>query len=228
MIHESIFLHYLDHELEQFWIRTDKAYHQQVHKELLLATKLACLLAYSSVSLPASNYFESKMSREILSEVEYFAQFGLIKQLSSSRNLDHFLSKKKNEQYKQDLEKRSKYEDKEIIIPGSWKKRERSATEDIVNSWNDSIDDMEKWKNIYINSKCKSIASFEKTLSSVPRKLENRAFISKYVVPMLLPKNPSDDLRSEIDFDLNTIITKVISVVLLLKKTQYVLLILLH
>ena len=93
---KSIFLFFLDHEI-QILFGLEKNYgKQRVYSELMMATKIAFLLCEESILVPASNYFESDLSYNILKlfESNIVGEAGDLKLLSSSYSLEEFLQKK--------------------------------------------------------------------------------------------------------------------------------------
>ncbi len=135
---KPIFLFFLDHEIHILF-GLEKAYgKQRVFDDLMMATKIAFLLTEDSVLIPASNYFESDFSFSLLNKLgaSKATEAGYLKLLSSSYSLEELLQKKKEEHGEAITKSGYHYVDfiypqKEIYLPGTLIKRDKSASIDI-------------------------------------------------------------------------------------------------
>lgn len=209
---DSIFIHYLDMEFIKLFKLIETHGEQKIFEEFQLATRLACLLANQKIVIPASNYFESNIANKIINDIRPFRDLGYISLVSSSINMIDFINKKK-EQYCDDTSRYPLYfqefSKNGIILPvnGTWVKRNNSATEDISRSWIASIDNSETWEKFYKYSSHRKIEKFQTELSKIPDRLEDRAFIADYVLP-LMPVKQDRKLYEKLENHINAVITK--------------------
>ena len=209
---KSIFLFFLDHEI-QILFGLEKNYgKQRVYSELMMATKIAFLLCEESILVPASNYFESDLSFNILKlfESNIVGEAGDLKLLSSSYSLEEFLQKKSEEHgefignpgyhYIDFI-----YPEKEIYLPGHLLKRDKSASIDIRKAWLSGEGITKLGKLIYDSFPDEySAAELEATIASIPERLGKKAYISKYITRFFrIPQN--GELR--LDNIINSFIT---------------------
>lgn len=209
MITRSIFIYYLDYEIQKLFDLKRTYGYKRTYNCLSLITRIAYLVSSEELLLPASNYFESDIAFNIVNSLKALSDFGYIKLLSSSYNLSDLLDVKK-EQHEENIDKPGyHYIDyispkKQLILPGKMVKRYSSASEDIKNAWLNSIDN-NFWENVYKDSHTKHISTFQNELNQVPERLGKKAFISEYIMP-LLPIN--DYFRKKYDSLINTFITQ--------------------
>lgn len=211
MITNNIFLYHLDYEMHKlFHIRA--TYSQQtIYNCFKLITRLAYLLSTESIIIPASNYFESDIAFRIINELAPLNEFGVLKLTSSSLTLEDLLAKKSiqhsspSQHYHYD-DFRNQDRETPLYLPGSLIKRERSASTDIRQAWLESIGKGSDWANLYKTMRRNvSIDGFESVMYSVPDLLEDKAFISEYILPFL----PLDEPKVRIaDTILNYFITQ--------------------
>lgn len=210
MVVKDIFIYHLDNELQKLFSldRYNCDYLYSIFKSI---TRVAFLVCEKRLLIPASNYFESDLSFRILNELKELNEIGAIILISSSRNIDELMTKKINQHgdnisllhyhYRDFLDDNQK-----IILPGTLKKRERSASSDIKSGWYSSINNSET-RNALANFSLDTISAskFEDILYEVPQKLGNRAYISDYILPLL----PLDSRKiKSADYFLNTFITR--------------------
>lgn len=207
---KDVFIYHLDNELQKLFA-LNKYSSNQLYRAFRLATRVAFLICKKNILVPASNYFESDLSFKIINELKELNDIGAISLISSSHNIDELLSKKINQHGNNVLLPQYHYNDfinpnKKIVLPGTLKKRERSATTDIRTSWYSAISDS-KMKNILYNySETPLKASqVEDILYEIPHKLGERAYISDYILP-LLPIEKSKE--KNVDYMLNVFITR--------------------
>lgn len=210
MIVKDVFIYHLDNELQKLFSldRYECNYLYSIFKSI---TRVAFLVCEKRLLIPASNYFESDLSFRILNELKELNEIGAIILISSSRNIDELMTKKTNQHGDNISLLNYHYRDflgdnRKIILPGTLKKRERSASSDIKLGWYSSINNSET-RNALANFSLDTIpaSKFEDMLYEVPQRLGNRAYISEYILP-LLPLN-SGKIKSA-DYFLNTFITR--------------------
>ena len=210
MIVKDIFIYHLDNELHKLFSldRYDYGHLYSIFKSI---TRVAFLVCEKRLLIPASNYFESNLSFRILNELKELNELGAISLISSSRNIDELMIKKINQHGDNISLLQYHYRDflddnRNIILPGTLIKRERSASSDIKLGWYFSINNSDT-RNALVNFSVDTMSAskFEDILYEVPQKLGNRAYISDYILPLL----PID--RGKIksaDYFLNTFITR--------------------
>ncbi|MBD2235059.1 hypothetical protein H6G35_00220 [Aulosira sp. FACHB-113] len=200
----------MDNELiTLFGIKQSGKISKKIYQEFRLSTRLAFLLCSDKVVIPASNYFESPFAKKILDELQEFSEFGYLGLISSSMNVLEFVEKKK-EQYSTDRNRypiyfKSLESQSSLSISATWIPRNKSATEDITQNWITNIDNSSIWKKFFSKTSYSTVEKFEIELSKVPEKLEDSAFISDFVVPLLLWK---DKESLWIKNNVNVLITK--------------------
>lgn len=182
----NIFIHYLDKELLDIYLPTK--YNENLIKKVLISIKIALLLLENDecIYIPASNYFESILAKNVLENFRDIVDMNYICMISSSSTLRKFVEKKKIVYPSLYIEEQS-FEEEWILdnsVPGTWTKRERSATDDIIFSWERNIDNS-LWEELYKICNYKKVNSFERAMASIPKKLEKKAFVVNYVYPEL-------------------------------------------
>lgn len=183
----NIFIHYLDKELLDIY--STRNYPEDTIKKVVFSIKVALLLLEKEecIYIPASNYFESKLSKIVLEYFRDIVDLNFIKLVSSSVTLREFVRKKKIV-YPSLYTKEQIVEEEERIldrnVPGIWTPRNNSATSDIVANWKENIDSSQ-WSQLYKISNYKTISAFEKDMAAIPKKLNRKAFVVSHVVPRL-------------------------------------------
>ncbi len=210
MIVKDVFIYHLDNELQKLFSlnRYNRNYLYSMFKSI---TRVAFLVCEKRLLIPASNYFESDLSFRILNELKELNEIGAIILISSSRNIDELMAKKINQHGNNISLPNYHYRDflgdnRKIILPGTLKKRERSASSDIKSGWYVSINNFET-RNAFANFSLDTIpaSKFEDMLYEIPQMLGNRAYISDYILPLL----PLDSKKiKSADYFLNTFITR--------------------
>ena len=210
MIVKNIFLYHLDYELQKLFA-LDRTYNiNYVYNCFNSVTRFAYLLSANSILIPASNFFESDIAFNIINSLAGLNNFGYIKLISSSYNLNELLTKKLN-QHGENI-RLPNYHYKEFIdtenrmtLSGTLAKRKNSASEDIKKAWVKSIGNNSIWNEIYNLSKHKSPSKFENEVNMLPAKLGEKAYISEYIVPLLPIKK---EFSRKIDNIINAFITR--------------------
>lgn len=210
MSQKDIYLYHLDNELQKLY-DLNKYNYCEIYTKFKLITRVAFLLCYKKILIPASNFFESNIAFKILNELKELNDIDAISLISSSDNIDALFRKKQlqhgnnislpNYHYTEFINK-----SQDIILPGSLKKRERSATLDIKSEWFSAIASSPVRDKLYSLTEDYIKASiFEDKLFEVPEKLGEKAYISDYIMPMLPIKK---GFKKNADFILNVYITR--------------------
>lgn len=210
---DNIFIYHLDYELQELFHLTKAYNYKQIYSCFNLVTRMAFLLCDKSILIPASNYFESNIAFSILNRLcsLNINKLGTIKLISSSYNLDELLDKKIIQHGNSIQKSGYHYIDfienkKKICLPGTMKKREASASKDIQAAWlNDKGIEIMANRIYEIASDYNKASTIEDKLRSVPSKLGNQAYISRYIVPLL---ELGDDYNKHINTIVNLFITR--------------------
>lgn len=210
MLTKDVFIYHLDNEIQKLF-SLNKYNYNYLYSVFKLVTRIAFLISNKKILIPASNYFESDLSFRILNELKELNEIGAIDLISSSHNIDELLSKKVNQHGDNISSSYFHYRDfvcdnQKIILPGTLKKRERSASLDIKSGWYSSINNFEM-RNTLVNFSLETIpaSKLEDILYEVPQKLGHKAYISDYILPLL----PIDNEKiKNADYFLNTFITR--------------------
>jgi hypothetical protein len=181
-------VHFLDHEILHSF-RIEKLRPARVQRELVFAFRVGLLLAQDGVVIPSSHRFESKYALPILIEHKPFADLALIDLASNTLDISELFQQKQN-QYRADPDRHPSYfrdpiakVEREGI--GRWVLKESNSTEDIKEAWITSIGDSKIWGQIYKHSQAASTAQFEKDLVLVPERLQGKAFVADFVLPLM-------------------------------------------
>ncbi|NSK36941.1 5'-methylthioadenosine/S-adenosylhomocysteine nucleosidase [Blautia schinkii] len=210
---DNIFIYHLDYELQELFHLTKAYSYKKIYSCFNLVTRMAFLLCDKSILIPASNYFESNIAFSILNRLCSLSvnKLDTIKLVSSSYNLDELLDKKIIQHGNSIKTDGYHYVDfienkKNICLPGTMKKRNASASKDIQVAWlkNEGIEVMAK-KIYEIVSGCHKASAIEDKLFSIPSKLGNQAYISRYIVPLL---ELGDDYNKPVNTVVNLFITR--------------------
>ena len=91
----NIFIHYLDKELLDMY--TTSYYSEKIIEKVILSIKVALLLIENDeyIYVPASNYFESQLAKDVLDAFGDIIDLNFVKLISSSNSLNEFIEKKK-------------------------------------------------------------------------------------------------------------------------------------
>jgi hypothetical protein len=184
----KVLVHFLDHEILHSF-RVDTLHPDRILRELVFAFRVGLLLAQDGVILPSSHRFESKYAASILMSHKPFAELSLIDLASNTLDVgDVFQQKQK--QYRGEPDRHPLYFQQSITKVenegiGRWVLKESNSTEDIIAAWRSSIGDSRIWGRIYQYSKSPSTSHFERELALVPDRLQGRAFVADFVLPLL-------------------------------------------
>ena len=181
---ERLFLHYFDiHFIEE---KGASAISSNFLYEMRLATRIAVASA-ETVFIPAASYFESKLCRQIIGELNELFPLGIIALSGSSPNLDCFVQERLNIGfYRENSIQNNAYHS---LFPQNGEEppyvpRQRSATQDIVNHWNDLVQDNELQLRLRDTAGI-PIPNIETRLERVPKELGALAFIPEHVYEIL-------------------------------------------
>lgn len=191
MLVDYIFIYHLDAELLKLYINPSHYNLKDVSDTFSLVLRIAFLLCKKSLLIPASNFFESDMAFNNISFFSPLLKYDTIHFLSNSGSLELLLKKKKIEHEGNTTSTNFHYDDyyenkNGLYLPGTIHQRTRSASNEIKKSWLHSIGDPIIWDPYFISiDHALPRLKFEKKLAKIPERLENRAYISDYVVPLL-------------------------------------------
>ena len=93
----NIFIHYLDKEVLDIYYLPQR-YSREIITKVCFSIKVALLLLGKEeyIYIPASNFFESNLAREVLEYFRNIVDLNYIRLVSSSSTLRGFVSKKKD------------------------------------------------------------------------------------------------------------------------------------
>lgn len=209
MIPKAVFIYHLDNEVQKLF-SLGKYRADYLYETFKLITKVAFLVCEKLI-IPASHFFESQLSSKILWELKDLNEICAIDLISSSNNINELLHKKEQQHGSNIRSPGYTYHkylvpEKQIVLPGTLKKRARSASSDIRNGWLDSINDSAIANEFFkLSDGTISASKFENTLFDVPSKLGEKAYISDYILP-LIPFAPEN--KDKADIYLNSLITR--------------------
>ena len=172
---------------------------------MVTANKVRCVDCRSGLVIPASYLFEVKEIDRFLRELALVRANGLLHFASSTSNLSTYALEKRSE-YRDELPLFPRYEDQGINRPEDqrlvWIPRiKRSTSVDIGTAWHDELHHQTGLWNQLLESKdarqMRLPSMLEKTIDAVPAELEGRAFIYRFVEP-LLPFHPNAMAESKI------------------------------
>lgn len=140
MTDRDIFVYHLDNGLQKLF-SLNRYDDYQLYKTFKTVTRVAFLVCKERILIPASNYFESNLAHRILDELKELNEIGSIILISSSTNIDELIKKKATQHGESLLIPSYHYQDfinindeRKIILPGTLKKREGSASLDIKSA----------------------------------------------------------------------------------------------
>ena len=206
---KDVFVYHLDYELQKLFSFTRYEYNN-LYECFRLATRVAYLISKNKILVPASHYFESDIAYKILNELKELGEIGAIELISSSSNLDEFLSKKESQHRGNIWLPKYHYSEyitgKKIILPGTIVQRKRSASKDIKTAWGSSIiESGTKDELIKLNKDTRQNSQLEEEIYTIPELLGEQAYISEYIIPFL---SIEDGKKSKADTIINRFITK--------------------
>lgn len=191
---EFIFVQYFNPEISdlygnEHWHWTQKAYYEQCVR----LTRYAFLIGRKGIVMPASYLFEVGLMKRFLREIAIPRQFGLVHYASSSADLSTYRGKKRTE-YRDELVLFPEYafgDHPKIPRTGLvWTPRiERSASGDISARWRTEVELNNGFWRERIGQHARRhfslMSKLEDRLHSVPTDLHGRAFIFRFVEPLL-------------------------------------------
>jgi hypothetical protein len=194
--YRQLFLHYFDiHFLAEREMRLPK---EALRPLLTSATRLA-LLAADEVLIPAASYFESDLCREVIDVfAPLFLEVQTVRLVGGGTTVREFADSKLG-QYKENSDQFARYaqfcSDPTKILP-PLKSRLRSTSEDLHEFLRSQL---ESGIERSLQGSLRSVdlqlpVDFENRWASLPEKLEGRAVIPDYVLP-LLTDSPSRPLQ---------------------------------
>ncbi len=194
-----LFLHFFDlHFLE---MKSADQIGGALVRECRLATRFA-VLAAEEVLVPAASYLESADCRMILDELQAVYEMGLIRLVGSGSSLEEFRYEKLS-QYRSGSNQSRAYKGFRGGHIPPFRTRRASATNDIKKDW---IARLEKGRGVASLLDGVKIAipkDLEKRWAAVPERLNDKAFIVPYVLPLLVPRSRNPVLRNRMHSVIN-------------------------
>jgi hypothetical protein len=193
---ERLFVHFFDvHYLDQVLGRQPPS--QRVQREAALAVRLA-LLAANEVLVPAASYFESPLCRTIVDSYEDIYDRGCLFIVGGGSSLGEFAESKLT-QYAPGSDQAKVY--RTLQLGGDrappFRRRGRSATEDLVSYWLETME-APGFPTAVLGKRTALPRDLEKSWADVPEKLGPSAFITDYVIPIIVPEPAGLILRNRI------------------------------
>ena len=184
---QPIFLQYLNPEVSRLYKFAPSLGDDNYWKSLHL-TKLA-LFVGDHVSMPASYLIEVPFIDRLLEDLRPASEQGMVRYMSSSADLTAYAPKKSRE-YRDDPEFRTLYSETDLDHLQSklqWSPRTGSSSADLAGRWYDEIE------GGYLGPIFESldmtmrptVSQFVGSLERVPERLAGRAFITRFVEPLL-------------------------------------------
>ena len=214
MLVENIFVYHLDYEVQKLYNLTSTYYDvEEIASMFEFVFRLAYLLSKGNVYVPASNYFESMIGYNLINRLVELNRVGKwIVLLSSSGNIETFLEKKKTQHFTNFSNEIYNYKKLDSLTGEekmriTMQKRDRSATQDIIDELLDFDGNKLFWKKIHKYSKYnnKSVEEYWVKIKKFPEKMKDKAYISDYLIEYLDIK---DKHKKMANVDLNEFITK--------------------
>lgn len=175
------FLHFFD--IQFLELKRAHLYEKEAEQEARLASRIALLYA-DEVLIPAASFFENQMCRQVILELQSIFNYGMIWLAGAASNLDEFIYKKLY-QYDVNSIQHQTYSKIDFDNLPPFRTRFKSATNDIKTHWIHCLDEEYIVTNIIKGTRCDLPKDFERLWERVPIDLEERAFIVKYVAPLL-------------------------------------------
>ena len=202
----NIFLYYLDYEVQTLFGLDDprQIRYEDVYKCAEKITKIAILLCYGKLILPASNYLESDLGFNLINSLDLskYTDDVLFNLVSSSYNLSELIEKKRIEHG--DNIDRIGYHyldvadvDKGIVLPGTLTKRRNSASIDICKAWLSDKGRKRLGEEIYRKFPgMYKAGELDQLIGDIPEQLGGRAFIGRYITSLFV-KVPEGNKKFE-------------------------------
>ena len=193
------FLHFFDVQFLE--LKRAHLFEEHVKQEARLATKFALLCA-DEVLIPAASFFETRVCRQVILELRSIFDLGMIWLVGAAANMEEFIYRKL-QQYDANSEQYQVYSKIEVGELPPFRTRFRSATRDIKAHWLDCLNRGNTVTGIIKGTKCDLPKNFERRWERVPVDLEERAFIVKYVAPLLLERDMHPTVINRLHYIIN-------------------------
>jgi nucleoside phosphorylase len=192
-----VFLQFLNPEIRALY-QTDAGWSaRQLHREWIRISKYALLVADKGLAIPASYVFEVPELSTLLEELQPVRKQGLLHVVSPTPDLVLYAGQKRKE-YRDELALFPRYAGEDDAQPANgqliWVPRvARSASGDIAAAWRGELEHADGlWRDLLRAAESRQLALpslLESAISTVPDKLEGRAFIYRFA-KQLLPFTP--------------------------------------
>ncbi|MCK4793113.1 MAG: nucleotide-binding protein [Desulfobacteraceae bacterium] len=195
----SVFLHFFDvHFLE---LKRSHLYENEVEQEARIATRIALLYA-DEILIPAASFFETRVCRRIVFDLRPVFDCGVIWLVGAAANIEEFVFNKLN-QYDAKSPQHQAYTTTDLNGLPPFRTRYRSATKDIKIDWIRCLDARSTVATIAEGTKCALPKDFERRWERVPDDLEERAFVVRYVAPLLLEGDQHPTITNRLHYVIN-------------------------
>lgn len=195
----TAFLHFFDiHFLELKRAHLNK---KNIAQEARIATKISILFA-DEILIPAASFFESQLCRTITLEFKSLFEHGIIWLVGSAMNIEEFKYRKLN-QYDKKSKQYEMYKKTSLIGLPPFRSRKQSATQDIKLDWKDELENQDNISKIAEGTDFSLPKDFEYRWERVPNELENKAFVVKYVNPILFGRKEHPIVMNRLSSQIN-------------------------
>jgi nucleoside phosphorylase len=192
-----IFLHFLNPEIRALY-EVDGAWSPaELHREWMRLSKYAFLVADQGLAIPASYMFEVPEISSVLDDLQPVQRQGLLHVASPTADLLLFAQQKQRE-YRDEAVLFDRYSSDDRVDANhhglNWLPRvDRSASGDIATAWRGELERADGlWQHLLESKTARQLtlpSVLETAIEAVPGRLDGRAFIYRFVEP-LLPFKP--------------------------------------
>ena len=174
---------------------------KEITEEARIATRFALLYA-DEILIPAASFFETRVCRQIILELNSIFNYGVIWLVGAAANIEEFVFNKKS---KYDTRSSQHHEYRTTTLNGlpPFRTRNHSATRDIKNEWKGCLNSNHSVISIAEGTKYILPNDFEDRWERVPDALEEKAFVVRYVAPLLFKRKQHPTIMSRLHYVIN-------------------------
>jgi len=195
----SAFLHFFDVQFLE--LKRSHLYENEVAQEAMIATRIALLYA-DEILIPAASFFETRVCRRIVLDLRSIFNRGVIWLVGAAANIEEFVFKKLG-QYDARSTQHKEYNKTDLNGLPPFRTRCRSATRDIKAVWIHCLDERSTIATIAKGTTFTLPKDFERRWERVPHNLEERAFVVRYVAPLLLEGEQHPTIINRLHYVIN-------------------------
>jgi len=195
----SAFLHFFDVQFLE--LKRSHLYENEVAQEAMIARRIALLYA-DEILIPAASFFETRVCRRIVLDLRSVFDRGVIWLVGAAANIEEFVFKKLN-QYDAKSPQHQEYITTDLNGLPPFRTRYRSATRDIKIDWIRCLDGRSTIATITKGTTFALPKDFERRWERVPDNLEERAFVVRYVTPLLLEGDQHPTITNRLHYVIN-------------------------